>query len=79
MGSLGDAIVDPGMPLGAGQSSVSASGRVLIAARTCLTGFHHRHGPTGMEAALGFRTPVSRISSNGTIEVAEGDGDAGMR
>jgi hypothetical protein len=67
MGSLGDAIVDPGMPLGAGKL-VSASG-VSDRGVDMLTGFTVVTAD-GMDAALAFARECPHLE-HGTIEVAE--------
>jgi YCII-related domain len=67
MGSLGDAIVDPGMPLGAGKL-VSASG-VSDRGADMLTGFTIVTAD-GMDAAVAFARQCPHLE-HGTIEVAE--------
>jgi YCII-related domain len=67
MGSLGDAVVDPGMPLGAGKL-VSAAG-VSERGADLLTGFSIVTADS-MEAVLGFARQCPHLD-HGTIEVAE--------
>jgi hypothetical protein len=67
MGSLGDAIVDPGMPLGAGKL-VTSSG-VSDRAADMLTGFTIVAADS-MEAALTFVRQCPHLE-HGTIEVAQ--------
>jgi len=67
MGSLGDAIVDPGMPLGAGKlvsgTGVSDRGADMLTGFTVITA-------DGMDAALAFACQCPHLE-HGTIEVAE--------
>ena len=67
MGSLGDAIVDPGMPLGVGKL-VSASG-VSDRGADMLTGFTIVTAD-GMDAAVAFARQCPHLD-HGLIEVAE--------
>ena len=67
MGSLGDAVVDPGMPFGAGKL-VSATG-VSDRGADMLTGFTIVMADS-MDAALQFVRPCPHLD-HGTIEVAE--------
>jgi len=67
MGSLGDAIVDPGMPLGAGKivnaTGVSDRGADMLTGFTIVTA-------DGMDAVLRFARECPHLD-HGTIEVAE--------
>jgi YCII-related domain len=67
MGGLGDAVIDPGMPLGAGKL-VSASG-VSDRGADMLTGFSVVSADS-MEVALQFARQCPHLE-HGTIEVAE--------
>jgi hypothetical protein len=67
MGSLGDSMVDPGMPLGAGKL-VSANG-VSDRGADLLTGFSIVAADT-LEAALELARQCPHLD-HGTIEVAE--------
>jgi len=67
MDGLGDAVVDPGMPLGAGKL-VSASG-VSDRGADMLTGFTIITAE-GMDAALAFARECPHVA-HGTVEVAE--------
>ena len=67
VGSLGDAIVDPGMPLSTGKlvssAGVSDRGTDMLTGFTIITA-------DGMDAALAFARACPHLE-HGTIEVAE--------
>jgi hypothetical protein len=67
MGGLGDAVVDPGMPLGAGKL-ISAAG-VSDRGADLLTGFSIIQADS-MDAALGLVRECPHLD-HGTIEIAE--------
>jgi hypothetical protein len=67
MGGLGDAMIDPGMPLGAGKL-ISAAG-VSERGSDLLTGFSTVTADS-METVLGYARSCPHLD-HGTIEVAE--------